>query len=287
MVATMTVTLGELTLTDDPVGDPSWKVQELDGWWSPPPVETNIENIPLGDGGFDAPTFRRPKTFSINGVVQASTRAAARTAAWDRLAGLSPTGGPMTLTVMDEAGTRQMQVRLASNPQVLPYGGQRAFFQIPLVAADGRKYGPLISQQRGIGLPAATDGLTFPLFSDGTLSFGSFTGTNSVALANTGTAPTFPTFAVSGYFDSAGFVIVSDAGEVITFQRTVSPGSTVILSPYAGGRATIDGSDQTTYLTSPSWTPIPPKGSRAYTLFAAGQSDAGAGMTVTYREAWW
>lgn len=287
MTVTMTATLDALTLVDDPTGtDPQMKLMSIDGWYSAPPVETTIDSIPLADGGFDSPSYRRPRKISLNGMVTASSAALAKAAAWRTIAGLAPTGNAMLLTVTDELGPLTTQVRLDTAPQVVPYTGRTAFFQIPLVAPDPRKYGPLHSSTIGIGSVAATDGMAFPLFAPGYLDFGAFTATNALSVSNTGTAPTWPTFLVRGSFDSAGFTITSNGGDVITFGRSVSPGSTLTISPYAGGRATVDGSDQSVFLNA-TWSPIPPGGTRTYSIFAGGSTDVNAAMTVNYREAWW
>jgi hypothetical protein len=151
---------------------------------------------------------------------------------------------------------------------------------------DPRKYG----EPQSLPLAAnASDlsGLEFDLVDDAL----EFTGGDESAsfpgvftIANKGTADFYPWFRVSGPLDS--FTITSD-GNVIEYAAPVGADQELILSPYLGGRAVLDGTDVSTNLTQAGWVPVDGHQTRSY-LFTPEDPGAGSTLTVEYWDgAWW
>jgi hypothetical protein len=128
--------------TDNVSGAPmQFKLTNLGGWQSGAPLRTSVEDLPQGDGALPpSKSYRSARALSLEGVVYGGTAEEAEELAWDRIAGLSPMGQSMRLAVTTAVGERWMRVWLSSAPQVLPFGPNRARFQVPLVAPDPRKY---------------------------------------------------------------------------------------------------------------------------------------------------
>lgn len=284
-----TVTIDGLTFNSEPGDGEQWKLMDLEGWYSSPTVTAQISDAPLQDGAFGpARTYRGSKALSLVGVTYGQGAAGAIQNAWQAIAAISTTGQAMDLEVTDELDTKRMTVWLSGAPQVQPFAPGRAMFQVPLVAADPRKYGTTKSafiQAGGFG----TDGLHFPMGdpTTGPLNFGTFTPSGIVYAENDGTATTYPTFTVSGSLSSAGFSIISE-GSTITYVAAVAQGATVTLSPFAGGRAVAsDGSDVTPYLTRIEWPTLAPGQRRAFQFTALGSAGSTSGLTVTVSDAYW
>mgnify|MGYP006315315979 CR=1 FL=1 len=285
-MSTMTITLDDFTVSTDPTGDPvTFKLTNLDGWYSSPPVRVNVIDMPLTDGGFNpVRAYRSPRQLAAQGFVYGGTAEQAIELAWQVIAAIGDTGNAITLTVTDDSDTKTMQVWLAGAPLVLPFGPNRARFNIPLVAADPRKYK---AQDELVSAPAgsAADGLTFPLFAPGFLDFGTFSPSGRFSVTNYGTAESWPIFKVRGGL-TVGFQIIADSN-VVTYSAAVAAGTEYTLSPYAGGRVTQGTSDYTQYLTQSDWPSILPGQTRLFVFNPLGSADANAQLTTLFSDAWW
>lgn len=287
----MRVTLSDLVVetTPDPTADGiRWKLTDLKNWWAQR-IRADVTDMPDSDGGFDAErSLRSVKSMALEGIITAPSSEAAVALGYMRLNGLAPKGEKLTLTVVDPAGTFTMDVRVTSI-DVAPFHDRRAKFQVGMIAADPRKYGPW---QSAAAAPAggSADGLIWPLMGDvgtGVLDFGEFSPTGLMTLTNTGTAPTWVSFLVTGAIDSAGFQVVSDA-DVIEFSGPVPLGQQLVLDPYAGGRAILSGVDVTgESLTRSEWPALQGGETRIYSFDPLGVSDGNASIEARYREAWW
>ena len=291
----MIVDLDGLLVQTVPVPDANglrWKLTDLVNWYSSPSVRSDITDAPQSDTAFDTDrSWRGSKRMTLEGIVTAKSVEAAVAQGWMRVAGIAPRGERMTLTVTDPTGTYTMQVRVDGVPAVAPFTDRRARFQIPLTAADGRKYGPLLP-----GLEAAPaggaggDGLVWPLFGPegtGTLDFGAFSPAGLIEIRNTGLAESWPIFRVRGRIEPPGFQIISQ-GAVIEFAGGVALGDELVLSPYSGGRAVLRGVDVTgEFLTRSDWQPIGPGEMRQFVFNPLGEYDQNARLFADFREAWW
>jgi hypothetical protein len=271
-----------------PEDDPTkFKLTDLVNWYSSPPVKADVPENPQGDSDYNPErVWRKAKKMSLEGVITSTTADAAVAEGYQRIAGLSPLGQSMDLTVTDPTGDYQMTCWLDGGPLVIPFHPQRARFQIPLIAPDGRKYrpqDPIVSGPSG----DAANGLVFPLFAGGYLDFGTFSPTGLFYITNSGTAESWPVFRVRGSIDAAGFQILSSA-QTLEYAASVPLGTEVTLSPYAGGRATIGQVDVTgDNLIQSDWPSILPGETRLYIFNPLGTYDGNAQITILFSDAWW
>ncbi|AYD87363.1 minor tail protein [Microbacterium phage ValentiniPuff] len=291
----MIVELADLRVETVPVADAhglKWKLTSLENWYSSPPVKSDITDAPQSDTAFDTDrSYRGAKTDSLEGIITARTVEDAVAFGWQRVAGIAALGERIQLKVTDPTGTYTMMCRVDGTPTVKPFTDRRARFQIPLIAADGRKYGPWIEDLSAAPAGvAAVSGLVMPLFGPvvtGRLDFGPFAPSGLIEIQNTGTAATWPIFRVRGRVNAPGFQILSEAG-ILEFSGPVPLGSELMLSPYSGGRATIGDVDVTgEYLTRSEWPPIGPGETRQYVFNPLGSYDSNARLFADFREAWW
>lgn len=276
--------------TDNVSGAPmQFKLTNLGGWQSGAPLRTSVEDLPQGDGALPpSKSYRSARALSLEGVVYGGTAEEAEELAWDRIAGLSPMGQSMRLAVTTAVGERWMRVWLSSAPQVLPFGPNRARFQVPLVAPDPRKYSETKQYPAKLAGGSA-DGLHFPLggaVGAPYLDFGTYAPAGTVTITNGGTAESWPTFTAIGSIGSGGFSVLSGADSLV-FQDAVPLGAQRVLSPYTGGRVS-DGAgvDYTDKLVQASWPSVKPGQTRTY-AFSAFSPDSNAMVIVEFSEANW
>lgn len=267
-----------------------WKLTDLKRWHGSAPMRTQVDDLPLNDGGF-APerSYRSAKRMSLEGICTHLSADAAEEYAWDVLAALSPEGLSMPLSVETGIGVRTMTVWLDGEPEVVPYRSNGARFRVPIVAPDPRKYGPYFDLTPTGPSGDSDTGLIFPLFGDvtvGRLDFGTFAPTGLVTLTNTGKATSWASFKVRGGIAAGGFQIVSGA-DILEYNAAVAVGEEVSLSPYAGGRATIGDTDVSDRLVQADWPGVRPGETRVYVFNPLGAPDGNAQMTTLFREAWW
>lgn len=292
----MKVTLGPTIHAETvPAADANgvrWKLTDLKRWYSSPPLRSDIDDAPQSDTAFDTDrSWRGSKSMVLEMMLTASSAEAAVAYGWQKIAGIAPRGERLVLTVTDVTGTYTMRVRVDGTPDVQPFTDRRARAFIPLIAPDGRKYGPYLpeleAQPSGL---AGESGLIYPLFgpiNTGRLDFGQFAPSGLIEIENTGTAESWPVFRVQGMIASAGFQIVSE-GSVLEYKGPVPLGDEITLSPYSGGRATRAGVDVTgEFLTRSEWQPVGPGEIRRFVFNPLGSFDSNARLFADFREAWW
>lgn len=282
--------LGLTVATTPEPGDTKLKLTTFAGWHSSPSVRSTVEDMPQSDNAFEpARSYRGSKIMSIQGIASGTTDTNTEDL-WDTISGLAPMGLGFDVRVTAASGrTRTTRCRLSGIPSVDPLTARRAKFLIPLVAADGRKYGDAQLLEASPPGLVNTQGLVYPLVGDigGVLDFGPFSPTGLIIMQNGGTADTWPRFMVQGPVGAGGFRIQS-SGSIIEFKGGVPDGQSVLLDPYAGGRAFLNGVDVTgQYLTRSEWTSIPPRSSRQYSFNPIGATNVRTKLIAEYREAWW
>ncbi|MCI2959554.1 phage tail family protein [Agromyces atrinae] len=284
------LTIGSLrAIADlDPHFD-EWELVDLAGWYGRPSILHDAEPIP-GQHGFLPPTevtyAGRYVYVTLRKRVQPHQDI--RSHHWGEFSDIR-IGVPYSMTVEDAAGALTTDVWLTEAPDfVIDTVEWWATVTLPLMAPDPRKYGPA-RPLRISATPETTNGLEFPLFEDGFLSFGPFDtgagfGAGSFALHNHGSIESYPIYRVTGAI-AGGFSILTDGGE-LKFAQTVPPGTELVLSPYAGGRAVLNGVDVTVSLTVADWVPVARGERRGFTFVPVGTASAGAELAVDFREAW-
>jgi hypothetical protein len=283
------VTLAGLRIETAPEwSELTWKLKDLVGW-NRTTFRNDAPDMPSSDGAHDPErSYRSSKSMSLQGFILSPSAETAEEFGWNVLNALAPEGEDYELQVETPVRTYYMRVRLTSI-DVIPITDRRARFQVGLLAVDARKYGPLPDTDDMPSASAAggsNDGLEMPLI-DTTVSFGAFSPTGLLQIYNGGTAPSWVTFRARGSIDSTGFQIISGA-DVIEFKAAVPAGKELLLDPYAGGRAILDGVDVTGgSLTRSEWPPVMPKQTRLYSFDPNGTADANARLIAEFREAWW
>lgn len=240
----------------------SWVLTDLDGYFGGVGVRSN-DTDRMDSGVFGGPVFRSGREITISGVVDCESVTEAERVA-RKLSGMfGPTNTGDTygiLRAVRHPFDLTTKVRLDGKPTIAVtrdrFGGRTGrivTWQIPLYAPDPRMYGP--DREYNATPPGTSYGLDWPLFDDGTLSWGETTGV-SPEIHNYGNAPAFPTMIVTGNLAS-GFKLGDGTGNWIEWQNIVVPSTPVVVDFYTH-QVLVNGSDQTAALTRRDWWSIPP-----------------------------
>jgi hypothetical protein len=257
-----------LTGTDLAAG-PVYDDDSLTAWFKLPDIDVKLNKRPNAHGTYlpdrlfakEARVPMSGKYFGANYLAAATFR--------DRLAAMFNDGTPVSVTVTDDLGpSSRIGFLVAFEPAWKPDGHFE--FDVEFAFPDPRRYGVLASPS--VGLPSASSGLVFPLYSTagGTRDYGTPGSSGRVSFTNTGNTTTYPTLLVGAGGDFAGGFTITE----------VETGRTLVYSaPTLGGvvrldsrtqRATIAGGDVTTNLTRREWPAIPARTSRQYQINPGG-----------------
>lgn len=258
-----------------------------EGWWDSPDSRDEDDPLPGADGSFEQPEpIVEARRVTLRGAHVASSPEWSVTQTRSRLAALVKSAD-LGFRVW-EAGRwlALRRARIRGRVKVTEARPNVAVFELTVYSADPRKYGPM----RRVEMDAAVEpsgGLRFPMV-DGAVSFGTTGGVlfpGVFALRNPGTADFVPDrFTVIGPVD--GFTITSESN-VIEYAGAVPVGQQLVITPYAGGRATLGGADVSHNLLQADWVAVQPGETRGY-LFTPDEPGAGARLIVDYPEgAWW
>lgn len=279
----ITTTLGGLTFSNEAAS--AYTIDILDGWYSGPPVRSQVEDRPSADGAFGvAQVYKGARVITQTGFVLADDLASGMSV-WSSFASLQADGLPSSFTVTDDLGTRSCSVTLASAPEISPLVGGVAAYALQLVARDPVKYGP--GSTIATGLPAAGGGLEYPLGDpDGELYYGSNGDLGRVSLTNAGTATTWPTVVVTGELTTGFYLQCMETGDVVRYDRVVPAGTTVSID-FRTGEVLVDGvSDGSAYLTRDEFFSLPPMTVRTMQFNAVAGSSGTPTATVTQYDGW-
>lgn len=284
------VELGGIRIYEDPTHN-GWGLLRDgigEGWWDSPDSRDEDDLIPGVDGAFEDPEdpLVEGRRVTLRFAHVASSPEWSVLNARRVLAGLVKMGdlGFRVYEAGSWLGLRRARVR----GRVRVTEGRRhvALCEITVASKDPLKYGPT----RRVVLDSTVQpegGLAFPIV-DGALSFG--TSSSGVlfpgvfAIRNAGTGALFPErFTVTGPVD--GFQIISES-HVVEYSAAIDAGATLVLTPYAGGRATLDGADVSTNLLEADWAAVEPGQTRGY-FFDPVDPGAGSQLLVDYPEGAW
>jgi hypothetical protein len=199
-----------------------------------------------------------------------------------------------------QAGTRPFWWRIPGHP-LLTMAVQCLRRSIPLETAyafglvskaalqfyapDPLKYGASLSATTG--LPTTSGGLVYPLAYP--LAYGSPV-TGRVSCSNAGSAPTAPTFTVTGPIDAAGWQVTSiEDGVTATYTGPLGSLDSVVYTPSNGRAALNVTADRSNLLSSTTYPfpPIPAGSTRTYAFTTVGTYQAAASMAVAWSPAYW
>lgn len=289
MGVNLMVDIGGIRLHENPEHT-GWGVLRggiVEGWWDSPDSRDEDDPLPGADGSFEQPEpIVEARRVTLRGAHVASSPEWSVTQTRSRLAALVKSAD-LGFRVW-EAGRwlALRRARIRGRVKVTEARPNVAVFELTVYSADPRKYGPM----RRVEMDAAVEpsgGLRFPMV-DGAVSFGTTGGVlfpGVFALRNPGTADFVPDrFTVIGPVD--GFTITSESN-VIEYAGTVPVGQQLVITPYAGGRATLGGADVSHNLLQADWVAVQPGETRGY-LFTPDEPGAGARLIVDYPEgSWW
>lgn len=249
---------------------------------------------PFGMGAYRARSYLAARSDTLQGWCQAPDFPGAA-AARDRLLGVFADGGQAVLMKADGLSTRQLTVELGSAAvKVEPWADAQGFdWQLPLYADDPRWLDTTVQTAGPVTVGgASTDGLDWNAGSPGGLDWNAGSpggldwGTSGnggvLTLTNSGTAPTWPVFTITGPLTDPVFTNPA-TGDVIAYTGTVDTGQTLVIdtSPFTRS-VMLNGVDRFGFLASAQWIEIPPSGQVTVQF-----SGTGAGsVTATWQNAY-
>jgi hypothetical protein len=279
------VELAGITFRDTGRG---WVFADLVDWYTLPDSKAPNDPIPQAHGSFDPGIdWRSAAAVSFTAGYVGDTEAECLAAVEQFTAvGSVETVQAMKVTDALRATSRDVSIRHIGVPDFFGYDQFEVHFAVDLLAWDPVRYGDPATASTG--LPSDGGGLEYPLGDpDGALSYGANGALGRVALANDGTADTWPVFTVTGTLDEGFYIQCLDTGDVLRYDRVVPAGSTVSIDS-ATGEVLVDGvSDASNYLTRADFFSIPAKGSREVQFNPISTSSGTPTMTVKYRSGWW
>lgn len=276
-----TVDLPGLSLLNEISYGIPW-LTDLVGWTDSTDKNIPVELLPNGYGAFDDDEpSHGPRAFTVYGQLEEGDVWALHRQVMS-LESLPP-GFAVTVTTAEGASSSKVRVNGKIEFTVIDEEAGAAEFQIPLFAADSRKYGPTVTQSTG--LPVAGGGVVSPVVSP----FQEIGGGNPgrVSITNTGGAVSAPTVTVTGGF-ALGFEIVCvELGRRVRVDRTILTDSTVTIAMGTGevwldGQSPINGD-----VTVGQWITIPPGETRTFQLTALGATSGTPTMSVAFAPADW
>jgi hypothetical protein len=265
--------------TEDDAGV-QWWVTKADGWSGSPPVRLSLTDRPDRNGSFDAPSYRGARVITLEGTAVAPDRITAERAK-DELAAVLNDGSQLfPLVVTEPHLTRQAQVRLSAESKVTERKGGAFDFSLQLTAPDPLRYSSL-SHTDSCGLPDSSGGLGFPLVFP--LDFGSTVG-GRLSLSNTGTAPTWPKWQITGpCIDPV--ITATGTGDVLAFDLELvateflvidTETRTVLLQDQASRRSSLSPRSR--------WFALPP--GEIQIAFSSDDHSPQARLDVEWCDAW-
>lgn len=259
----------------------------LEDWFDSPETRFDEDLVPGMHGAFEPePTLMGPRRVTFRARNQASSEAYAVREVRSWAAGLS-TSSDLRFRVFQAGRWLYLhRARVRGKARVRRLIDGVTELEIPVWAADPRKYGETQRLELDANVQPS-GGLRFPMV-DGFVSFGASGGVlfpGVFVIHNQGTADFVPDrFTVVGPVD--GFTISSES-YVIEYAGAVPVGQQLIITPYAGGRATLDGADVSHNLLQADWVPVQPGETRGF-LFTPDEPGAGSRLIVDYPDgAWW
>lgn len=281
------ITLGSKLVVENtlyPTVQGRYTLVDVPGWYGKPPITLDTESMPGQDGAFPpSEATYGGRNFSVIATATAAPGKDIRQEFWP---GFSDVQLELQrFTMADPFGTLFSDVwpngELKFNLGRVPWIGE---IEIPLFAADPRKY----RQHAPVGAKPAgaetLDGLHYPLYENGYLDYGDFSIAGGFYLHNAGKAQSWPTFTVIGGMDE-GFTITSGE-KVLRFEGAVPVGQACVLSPYTGGRAILNGVDRTDLLTQSDWAPVNGGATSPFAFASLGDYTATAYCTADMKDAW-
>lgn len=283
------VRLNGITFNTTDANGITWIIDDIDGWWYPPSVAMpDITRPDVFDGSYDADGRYTARLLTLKGrfIPQQDLRdksAVVTEARRQLIKACDLVRSTTTLEVDESDETKFAYVRLADRVKIMTSKlNGITQFEIPLKAADPRKYGGNLASGY-VNLPTASGGRTYPRKYP--LVYAS--GSNGIlSLTNGGDYSTPALITWYGAIDAPG-VEHLESGSVLQFLLTLTDGETLQVDLDA--RTVLqDGSASRRYAMTQSsnWFFVLP-GNNSFRLL--GTQGAGTNkpyMTVAFNSAW-
>lgn len=280
------VEFGGIRLYENPERN-GWALAKggLPDWWDSPDGRGEDDPLPGQDGLFDEPQpqLLDGRRVTVRGYFQASTSAWLRTKAMPALNALMRSSDLGFRVWEDDRWISIRRARLRGRVRQAERRRDILEFEITVLSPDPLKYGPaqqiILDAQEHAG-----GGLRYPIV-DGALDYGALGGASFPGIfriANPGKAGFVPErFTVVGPI-TGGFTITSES-HVIEYAGDVGRGQRLVLSPFLGGRAAVDGVDQSHLLARAEWACVQPGETRAF-VFTPTVAGLGSQLIVDHPE---
>lgn len=267
-------------------GTGMWWLTELEGLYDSPETRYDENLVPGEDGAFDPDeVLLGPRRVVVRGTCESSSPGWADRVARPWLTALAKKRDLNFRAFVGGQWVSLRRAKIRGQVKVRDVDEYFTEFEIPIWTHDSRKYGP----KRRIEMDAAIEpsgGLRFPMV-DGSVSFGTSGGVlfpGVFIIHNPGTADLFPEkFTVRGPVPR--FSIASESS-VIEYDGPITRGQELTVTPFAGGRAYLDGADVSTNLVRADWVPVRPGETRGY-LFSPEDPQPGSQLAIDYSEGAW
>lgn len=280
----VTVELPGLTITNDPDNWQTARLTDLKGWHDAPETRRQSELREYGYGVYpdDDPVenARYPIIYGTLLSLHAGDEWPLRDTIM-RLKNLPR----FTFTVTDPTGAWSSEVAVSGRIVFELQDDGWCRFEIPLEAADPRKYGAL--QTTTVNVPAPTGiGMSDP-FTD-PFDEGEQGGLGRVVCINRGTAPSEPTITITGSLPNGFEITHLETGRVIQVTRNL-PDATNITIDNRVGEVRVDGSSLVPAADIPiaDWFQIGAGETGTLQWRPLGDAGENARMRVDFREATW
>jgi hypothetical protein len=269
------------TLSNTATGEGYWLV-DLPGWWDG--VESRNENDPRpdSDGDFDQdPIYSEARYPIVIGKLRFSDEAA-MFAARHPLAVIGAYRKPFTIEVESLDGIQRATVvrngRLSWDMSKAPFVIE---FELPLKAADPRKYGPVTTGSTG--LPVDGGGVQDPVTDPFTQIGGGNPG--RVAITNNGSTDTIPVLKVTGGMSGGVELTRIETAEKLRLEWPILDTDVVTFSPGDGQVWLNDQSPIAGYLTLADWWTLGPGETATIQFASLGTVTGTPTLTVEYKDA--
>lgn len=268
-----------------------WTVATQDSTDGPTP-KLRMSERPYGAGAYRAQSFPAARPMTLQGNVQAGSRAATA-AARSRFLAIFTGGGQYPIIIDDGIEPKQTLVELAAIPKVAIWEDGSGFdWQLPLSAADPRYYDTTV-QTTSTGLPSPSStgldwstggGLDWTGGGTGGLDWGTATSNGVMTLSNSGNADSWPTFTLTGPLTMPA--LTTATGQVLAYSGQLSSGDTLVIATaeQPGRSVLLNGSDRFTLMTSATWFAVPPSSFISVTFSAVAGS---GGASASWANASW
>lgn len=258
------VTLNGFTFNPPAADGTGYELEDdgIAGWYgSPKPRVTYTDKSSDAGSWYDPNAYDGPRLITVSGtMIQASTVTFYQ--AQMLLSAICPDPSQLyTLQVTDDLGTLQAQVQRSDAVLVKPLLGTATAFSFALTAPDPFKYDPLVTSGSTL-LASTASGLSWPLVWTPVV-WGTSTSDGTFTTSNNGSAPSWPTFTVTGPTDAGTLTGVSitdtATGQVIAYSGALGVGDSLVISTNPATRsAVLNGSvDVWSGLVTSQWFAVP------------------------------